>query len=399
MRALFEEAGYQSVPFGQESDICVIHGCVVTARAEEDSLRLVRSIKRRCPATYVVLAGCAAEHCGGKATGPRTAADLLAGQEEKFHLPAIIGHGRFRPENLGLMPLPRFATRRALVKVQDGCDFNCAYCIVPGVRGPGKSRPAEEIIAEVKKLTLCGFAEIVLTGANVGCYSDGACRLTGLLERLESLQSLKRLRISSLEAATVEKDVIDFMAKSEKMCRALHLPMQSGSDRILKAMGRRYTSAEYCSVIQYAAEKLGVIGLGTDIIAGFPGEDEAAFRETEETVKKLPFNKLHVFGFSPRPGTPACSLPGQVAAQDREQRVKRLMELGGRKRTEFAQGMIGKRSSILVEKIRKDGWAEGWTGEYIWGRMRATTLKPGQMTEFMPESADGDILSGKAVAD
>lgn len=408
MRASFEEAGYQAVPFGQPCDLCVIHGCVVTARAEEDSLRLVRSVKRRYPEAYVVLAGCAAEHLTKEANTPdlaetavrkNTEADLLAGQEAKFHLPDIIGQRRLLPENQGLAPLPRFTTKRALVKVQDGCDFHCAYCIVPSVRGPGKSRPAKEIIAEIKKLTLCGFAEIVLTGANVGCYADGACRLAGLLERLESIDGLKRLRISSLEVLTAEKDVIDFMATSRKMCRALHLPMQSGSDRILKAMGRRYSSAEYCSLIQYAVERLGAIGLGTDIIAGLPGEDEEAFSETEETIKKLPFSKLHVFGYSPRPGTPACSMPGQVPAQDREKRVKRLMELGRRKRNEFAQSMIGKRANILVEKVTKDGWAEGWTGEYIRGRTRTTTLKPGQTAEFMIESTDGDVLSGKAVAD
>ena len=436
IRASFEEAGFETVPFGAPCDICVIHGCVVTSKAEEDSARLVRSIKRRYPNTFVVLAGCAAElaaknkgttsfchsreggnpvsdildsrlHGNDKlvntpdkqskcdiSTRESADADYLAGQSEKFNLPDILSPAGLsqRTEARNLAP-PRFNTKRAIVKIQDGCDFRCSYCIVPGVRGQSRSRPAAEIIEEITRLALCGFPETVLTGANIGCYNEGGLGLAQLLEKVEAIPSLKRFRISSLEISTNERGVIDFMASSHKMCRSLHLPLQSGSNRILKAMGRRYTAEKYCAIVEYAQKRLGGFGLGTDIIVGFPGETEDDFKETEQLVRQLPFTKLHVFGYSPRPGTPAASMPEQLTGSARDARVALLIELGLEKRKTFAQILTGKRLCLVVEKV-KDGWAEGWTGEYMWARVRSNHLKPKQTAEFACEDAEGDILIG-----
>jgi len=445
IRASFEEAGFATVNFGDACDVCVINGCVVTSKAEEDSLRLVRSIKHRYPGVFVVLAGCAAEllgmaatpFCHSRANGNPSAtggldsrfrlpamlrialqaggndkpfstydkqdnikisicehADYLAGQKEKFNLPEILGMRLQTAEKRLTTPVPLFSAKRAIVKIQDGCDCQCAYCIVPRVRGTGRSRPSAEIAEEITKLTLCGFPEIVLTGANIGCYADGQCKLPQLLEQIEVIPSLKRFRISSLEISTVEKEVIDFMASSKKICRFLHLPLQSGSDSILKAMGRPYTAEQFAAVVQYAQEKLGVFGLGTDIIVGFPGETEEDFMETERLARQLPFSKLHVFSYSPRPGTPACSMPGKISAKDKDLRSTRLIELGRQKRNEFAQSLTGKCLCFVVEKV-KDGWAEGWTGEYVRVRLRGEGLKPKQIVEFVGESAMDDVLLGK----
>lgn len=393
MRSAFEEAGYKTVPFGEQSDICVIHGCVVTARAEEDSMRLVRSIKRRYPAAFVVLAGCAAELAAKERSND---ADYLAGQNEKYNLPRILAPDRLTSEremrNIAL--LPAFSTKRAIVKIQDGCDCRCAYCIVPYVRGTSRSRASREIIEEITKLALNGFTEIVLTGANLGCYVDGDIRLPQLLEKVEAIPELKRFRISSLEIANVEREIIDFMALSKKMCLSLHLPLQSGSDKILKAMGRRYTAEQYCSLVEYAQKKLGVFGLGTDIIIGFPGENEDDFMETERIVKKLPFSKLHVFNYSLRPGTSAASIPEHISAADKEKRVKALINLGFHKRQEFAKQFIGKPVTFLVEKISPEGWTEGWTGEYLWARVKAADLQLRQIVSFTCEGAADDVLLG-----
>jgi len=395
MRASFEEAGFATVRFGESCDVCVIHGCVVTSKAEEDSLRLARSIKRRYPDAFVILAGCAAEFFKNETRARPEQIDYIAGQKEKFNLPEILGT-RFQAvsgnQTTGLPP--RFDTQRAVVKIQDGCDFKCAYCIVPSVRGASKSRPAADIIREISKLTLNGFPEVVLTGANIGCYADGACRLPQLLEKVEAVSDLQRFRISSLEIATVEREVIDFMASSKKMCSFFHFPIQSGSNRILKSMGRPYTAEQYCSIIEYARKKLGLFGLGTDIIAGFPGENADDFEATMEIACRLPFSKLHVFSYSPRPGTPASSMPGQVPAKDKEMRSARLIELGRQKRKEFAQSLVGKQVSILVEKTTQGGWAEGWTGEYIWARVKAESLRRKQIAQFVPESAKDDVLLG-----
>ena len=436
IRASFEEAGFATVRFGEACDVCVIHGCVVTSKAEEDGLRLTRSIKRRYPDVFVILAGCAAEllaqnnvtasfchsreggnpgknfldsrlHGNDKPFSTRgkqcnmeipirehSDIDYIAGQKEKFNLPEILGT-RFQvydkqPTNLS----PKFDTQRAIVKIQDGCDFHCAYCIVPRVRGASKSRPAAEIIDEISRLTLCGFPEIVLTGANIGCYADGNCNLPQLLEKVEVISGLQRFRISSLEIATVEREVIDFMTSSQKMCRFLHLPMQSGSDSVLKAMGRPYTAEKYRSTIEYAQKKLGLFGLGTDIIVGFPGENTNDFEATVEIVRQLPFNKLHVFSYSSRPGTPASLMPTQVSPKDKEMRSTRLIELGRQKRKEFAQSLVGKQVSILVEKTTPEGLVEGWTGEYIWARVKIESLRRKQIAQFIPENAKDDILLG-----
>lgn len=394
IRASFEEAGFKTVRFGEACDVCVIHGCVVTAKAEEDSLRLARSIKRRYPNAFVILAGCAAEFHKSKSGNKPEIADSLAGQSEKFNLPKIIGTRFQASENQITGLLPRFDTQRAIVKIQDGCDFHCAYCIVPRVRGAARSRPAADIIEEISRLTLNGFPEIVLTGANIGCYADGACRLPQLLEKVEAISGLQRFRISSLEIASVEREVIDFMASSKKMCRFLHLPMQSGSDSILKAMGRPYTAEKYRSIIEYAQKKTGLFGLGTDIMAGFPGENADDFEATIKIVGELPFSKLHVFSFSSRPGTPASLMPAQVSPKDKEMRSSRLIELGRQKRKEFAQLLVGKQVSILVEKTTPEGLAEGWTGEYIWARVKTKSLRRKQIVQFVPGSAKDDILLG-----
>jgi threonylcarbamoyladenosine tRNA methylthiotransferase MtaB len=448
IRASFEEAGYKTVPFGEPCDICVIHGCVVTSKAEEDSLRLARSIKRRHPNAFVVLAGCAAEFLkNGEHTIPEQI-DHLAGQHEKFQLPDILSPqflaSERRMRNIAPRLMPAFSTKRAIVKIQDGCDCRCAYCIVPFVRGGSRSRPAGEIIDEITRLTLNGFTEIVITGANIGYYADDVCTLPQLLEKIEAIDSLQRFRISSVEIADTEEirrrgedppppkgygglaaspylshqsltgrvrasllrrnfdipiihEIIDFMASSKKMCRFLHLPLQSGSDRILKAMGRPYTAEQYSAIVEYACKKIGLLGLGTDIIVGFPGETEDDFHATEQVIRQLPFSNLHVFSYSPRPGTAAYSMSDQVSGQDKEKRARALINLGHRKRLVFAKQFIGRPASLLVEKLKPDNWAEGWTGEYLWARVRAEHLKLRQIVKFTCERVEDDTLVGTLI--
>ncbi|MFA7158376.1 MAG: MiaB/RimO family radical SAM methylthiotransferase [Kiritimatiellia bacterium] len=393
IRASFEEAGFETVRFGNPCDICVIHGCAVTARAQEDSLRLARSVKVRLPDAFVILAGCAAEYLA-KAK-EFSYINLLAGQDDKFKLPAILGRRFCSAGNPPGPILPVFDRQRAIVRIQDGCDFRCAYCIVPALRGPGKSRPQGEILDEIARLVLCGYPEIILTGANIGCYADGRDRLPQLLEKIEAIPALRRFRISSLEIGPAAPDVIDFMAGSKKMCRFLHLPLQSGSDRILKAMGRPYNALAFAGLVRRASDKIGTLGLGTDIIAGFPGESADDFRATVRLVEELPFSRLHVFSFSPRPGTAACVMPGQVPGNEREARALRLIELGREKGACFARALAGKRFSLVVEKCGS-GLAEGWTGEYVRARIRGRGFQLKQIVEFTAESAQGDILLGSA---
>ncbi|NLB60197.1 MAG: MiaB/RimO family radical SAM methylthiotransferase, partial [Lentisphaerae bacterium] len=381
LRASCLAAGLRLQPFGAASDISVIHGCMVTARAEEDSLRLVRSIKRRQPHTFVVLAGCAAQL--GDATRLRASGvDLLAGQKEKFHLPALLAQEGFSCRPTAGAVRPHFSTQRALVKIQDGCNFHCTYCIVPAARGAPRSRPTSAIISEIRQLAGDGFREFVLTGVNLGCYEDEGRNLRQLLELLESQTPAERLRLSSIELTTVERGVLDHMAASHKLCRFLHIPLQSGSDNILAAMDRRYTAAQYRALVAEATRKIEGLGLGSDIMVGFPGESAADFAASERLLSELPISNLHVFSYSPRPGTPAARSRAQVPEPEKKRRAARLIALGRRQRQAFAQRWIGRETSVLIESVDAAGVGRGWSSEYLPVLVQGCVQEPRSIIRF-----------------
>ena len=392
MAAQFRNAGYRIVPFGSPCDVGVVHSCTITAKAEKDSIRAARALKRRAkPPPLVVLAGCAVE-AGSESLKQQSGADLLAGQVDKFRLPELLGlHPAATPAAEPTLPL--FTTTRAVVKVQDGCDFRCSYCVVPRARGTARSRPASAILDEVRALADAGYLEVVLTGANLGSYRDGTRGLVELLQDVESVPSLARVRLSSVELSTAERLVADHMACSTKLCHYLHLPMQSGDSDVLVAMGRRYTAGEYRDVVNYAAAAVPGVGIGADIIVGFPTETDAAFANTLEAVRDLPFSRLHVFPYSPRPGTRAAAMPDRVSADLKKRRVARLIALGREKRAAFAATFIGKSVSVLVESIGEDGAGTGWTSEYINARVPAPLSHTNSIVEFVPTQATGDVLS------
>ena len=406
LRTVFQAAGYRIVPFGAACDVCVIHGCAVTAKAEQSSFRLARSAKRQTGA-FVVLAGCPVA-AGGRVLQAPAVADLLVGQADKFKLPdLLVGYG-FPSAVPGSLPnLPLFDTARAIVQIQNGCDFHCAYCIVPLVRGPVRNRPFNEIVAEIDGLARSGYREIVLTGANIGCYEDQGYKLAGLLRRIEAVPLLERIRLSSIEISTVERDVIDCMAASAKLCRFLHLPMQSGSDPVLRAMRRRYTIREYGAVVDYAVGRVEGIGLGTDVLVGFPGERAEDFKATQAMIAQLPFSNVHVFAYSPRPGTPAALMEAQVPDREKRRRVAKLLVLAREKRMAFARRWVGREVAVLVESVNAAGVATGWTGEYLPARILPPLVKTGGpvraqsmparkcVIRFVPRAVEGDTLIGE----
>jgi threonylcarbamoyladenosine tRNA methylthiotransferase MtaB len=414
MRAVFISAGYRIVPFGLACDVCVIHGCVVTAKAEQNSARLARGAKRQTGA-FVVLAGCPVS-AGRFAGRMDNTADLLAGQTDKFRLPDLLAERGFASAVPGLPraasgatpALPLFDTTRAIVKIQDGCDFHCAYCIVPRARGPSWSRPFDEIIEEINGLVQAGYREVVLTGANIGCYDDHGRKLSCLLGRIEAVPALERIRLSSIEISTVEREVIDCMAASRKICRYLHLPMQSGSDPVLRAMRRKYAIREYGAVMAYAVDRVEGIGVGTDVLAGFPGECAADFDATESVITQGAFSNVHVFAYSPRPGTPAAMMKTRVPDSEKRRRVARLLALARAKRTAFARRWIGREVTVLVEAVNMAGVAAGWTGEYLPARILPSPAKTGgnrtpgpaparnRIIRFIPRMVEGETLIGEA---
>lgn len=398
IRAGFQSSGFAIVPFGSPVAVCVIHTCAVTAAAEKECIRLARSVKRKTPDTLVILAGCAAE-IGGARLQAVTGADIIAGQDLKFDLPALIPQacptklaGRSRAAR-GQTLLPLFDTTRAWIKAQDGCSFECAYCIVPAARGPSRSRPWSDIVEEVRALADRGYREVVITGANLGCYRDGNRQLVDILSAIERIDGVRRMRVSSLEISTTERDIVEYMADSPKLCNFLHLPLQTGDDRLLEAMGRRHTSRQYRDLIAYAVDRIPLAGIGTDLVTGLPGEDEAAFANTMAIVRDLPFSNLHVFPYSRREGTRAASMRNQVPRDVAGARAAELIALGKEKRQAFANRFVGRQVEMLIEQVDEDGTARGWTGEYVQACSRGADPNPNQIVTFTPHTAANATLS------
>ncbi len=301
----------------------------------------------------------------------RSHADLIVGQEDKFRLPAIL-EAQFGlpppPQDTSGNPLPLFTSTRAIVRVQDGCRFGCSYCIVPRTRSRLWSRPLPEVVDEVQRLEATGFREIVITGANLGCYRDDTQGLPNLLAALLANTAIPRIRLSSIESSTITPELIALMASDARICRALHIPLQSGSDAVLERMKRRYTRSSFLTLIEQALAAMPLLGIGTDIITGFPGESKRDYELTRSLVEALPFSNLHVFPFSARPGTEAATLDGRVHPPVARDRARELIALGNTKRDTFARQFIGRDVSVLVETTDDRG-GTGWTSEYLPARV------------------------------
>ncbi len=442
----FTKAGYQIVAPGTECDVAVINTCTITHGAERDSARWARRLRRKGAKT-VILAGCAVEH-NGQELKEKTGADIIANQKDKYHLldllpvrAPLVGAASSSetkdqrpetrdqpvtpeaceggsPENGGrrsevgdqiketsnhrpsstshvypsAFSVQRSPQTRALIKAQDGCNFRCSYCIVPDTRGLPHSLPINDVLNDIRKKADQGYREIVITGANIGCYNYHGNTLINLLEKAEEIEGIERIRISSIESTTAERQVIDFMATSSKLCHFLHLPLQSGDDQTLKQMRRHYTAAQYRETVEYAMSRIPNLGLGTDIIVGFPGETDQSFQNTLNLVKNLPFTNLHVFSYSKRSGTPAAEMPNQIDPTIKKERSAELISLGKSKRKKFAKSFISKEVNVLVEKVDHNGIASGWTEEYLRAEFTTPNALENQIITFTPTKTNGDRL-------
>lgn len=361
MRSILESRGYDVVENGP-ADAYVINTCAVTQRAEAKSRQIVRRVKRENPAAVVVMTGCFPQVFPHQLTHVE-GIDALVGVGEEDSIADVIEEAaarRARPDHRGPIlkvtrrdsrwatgyGIPSFAGHaRAMVKIQEGCAEFCSYCIVPHARGRQAQRPFEDVVREADVLVRSGFKEIVLVGTRLGVYKD----LVKLLRVLEEIPGLERIRLSSIEPMDVTPELIEVVAGSPKVCRHLHLPLQSGSERVLQRMGRRYSPAEFLSVARRAKEMCPEIGLTTDVIVGFPGETEEDFWETYKFVREVGFSRLHVFRYSKRPGTRAAEMPDQVGASAKEERARRLRRLGERLAIEFHKRFVGEKVLVLVE--------------------------------------------------
>ena len=358
MRAVCIGAGYAHADGERAADLVVVNTCAVTARAAAKSRRAVRAALRYSPGAKIIAAGCAVE--ADRAAFEKLGVGVcLLEQSRKEAFPQLLGMDD------AYLPAPE--RTRAFLKVQDGCDRFCSYCIIPYVRKLLWSKPAGRAIAEAEYLASLGHREIVLTGVRLGMYDGGAgVDLGALLGRLDGLRGPERIRLSSLEPWEVGPGLLEAAAASEKFCRHLHIPLQSGDDGILRAMNRPYTSGEFLAIIRNAGRVLPGVAITTDVIVGYPGESDVQFENTLRVCREARFSKIHVFPYSPRPGTAAAAQcrPGGADVEKRLGRVRALEEELG---LSFRQGLVGGNVEVLIENncAPPTGLSCGTSREYV----------------------------------
>lgn len=371
--------GYELVDVGQPTDLFVLNTCSVTDGAEADCRNLVRRTLRHSPHAFVAVTGCYAQ-TGAEALRRMPGIDLIVGTQYKMALPDYLPS----PSELCKQPVPQllhtrridredfvlpgagdYTSTRANLKIQDGCSFMCSFCIIPFARGYERSRRPDDVLREGEELAARGHKELVLTGVNIGRYASEGVSLLDLVQRLERIAGVERIRISSIEPTTIPDALLDYMATSEKLCRYLHVPLQSGDDGILRAMNRRYTSREYAAFVEKAVRRIPDLGLGTDLMVGFPGEGEREFANTLRLAADLPFAYFHVFSFSKRRGTAAARMRNTVPSRTVRARSRALAELSRSKRLAFYQRFTGQCVKVLFETQDHLGRWSGLTGNYV----------------------------------
>ena len=369
-------AGYAVVPFGERADLGIINTCTVTREADGKCRKAIRQFVAQNPGAYTAVIGCYSQ-MGAAAIAEIPGVDLIVGNQDKFAVLDHVGQGKnerpvilrdridrsdFSLSYAGDIPFDK----RANLKMQDGCDFMCSFCIIPFARGRARSRDWDNTLAEARAAAERGIKELVLTGVNIGTYDNAGHGIVDLVDALNEIPGLLRVRISSIEPTTVPLELLDRMAEpAHCLLPYLHLPLQSGSDRVLELMRRKYPMSEYRQFAGEAVRRVPGLCLGTDIMVGFTGESEQDFEETCRQFLELPFAYTHVFPFSEREGTVVMRREeGRVPIEERNRRCTHLRRLSAKKRYDFMEAHIGREALVLLEDPR-DGGFPGYTGNYI----------------------------------
>ena len=368
---LLEGAEYSFVPFDQQADIYIVNTCTVTKRADYQSRLLIRRSHRLNQDALIIVTGCYAQRAPQEIKEIQ-GVDYTVGVGEKGRIVDLINGSPGKEVSSEITnDIPAFPEHtRAFLKVQDGCDSYCSYCVVPYARGRSKSLQKEETIRNISKLTELGYREIVLTGIHLGSYGWDLMpptRLSNLLRSIEHEGISCRIRLSSIEPTEFDDDLIDLISSSPIICNHLHIPLQSGADEVLKRMNRPYSSELFKELVKKLVSAIPDLNIGVDVIVGFPGESHENFTNTVSVIEELPIGYLHVFPYSRRPGTPAADFPDQVDSKTIKNRGKILRGIGNRKREEFYRRFLGKRLSVLIESKRDvdTKYLKGFSRNYI----------------------------------
>ena len=403
--------GMTVVPFEQTADIYIVNTCTVTKKTDYQSRQLIRRAIKSNPEANVIVTGCYAQRAPGEIDAIAGVRSIL-GNTEKEWIPDIAAKSKTDEKEIivGDIRKEKFISdlwanvfsehTRAFLKIQDGCDAFCSYCIIPYTRGTSRSLPTEKIMKRLASLAANGYREIVLTGIHLGIWGNDLQprdNLAALLKRIAEEQPVKRIRLSSIEPREISQEIISLIKESDIFCRHLHIPLQNGSNKILKMMRRNYDTVFFRDLVTTVCESIPGIAIGIDVMAGFPGETDSDFAETSAMLEELPIAYLHAFPFSIRPGTPAAKMDQQIPENEKKGRVKRLREIGKTKQRKFAEKFIGKRIDILIEKRfdKNTGFPIGLSDNYIPIAVYGDDFKVNSIVSVIPESFSGERLIAK----
>lgn len=406
MIELFKNKGYKIVNEEDFADIYVINTCTVTNMSDRKSRQFIRKAKKINPECLVAVVGCYSQVSPEEVENIE-GVDVIIGTNNRNMIVELCEESKITGEKINKViksnQLKSFeeikintieSKTRAYLKVQDGCNQYCSYCIIPYARGPVKSREYNEVEKEVKKLAENGFKEIILTGIHIASYGKdlGDIDLKKLIYNLSFIDGIKRIRLSSVEPNIIDEEFMKISYNTNKVCDHFHLSLQSGSDTVLSRMNRKYSTKEYYDKVELIRKYFPNAGITTDVIVGFPGETDEEFKQTLDFVKKVGFSKIHVFKFSPRKGTKAYSMEGQIPSNVKEERSKILIELSDNMMSDFHKKLIGKKADVLFESKYKEDFYEGYTTNYVRVIKKSETDLVGQIERVTLKGISDDKM-------
>ena len=411
MLELFRQAGYAVVPFDQEADVYVVNTCTVTGTGDKKSMQLTRRLRRMHPTSEIVLCGCLAQRKGEKLL--ETGARLILGTQRRHEVVTLLE--KAVRENRQICAVDALTTEtpfeeltitdqeehtRATLKIQEGCNNHCTYCIIPSVRGPIRSRALEDIRREAARLAQAGYCELVLTGIHLSSYGRDLKDGTTLLDAIRAVQETEgvvRIRLGSLEPTIATAEFAQALAAMDKVCPQFHLALQSGSDTVLARMARRYNTSMYWKAAENLRAAFPMAAFTTDVLTGFPGETQEEYEETRAFIEKMGYARIHVFPYSQREGTRAAVMPGQLTRECKEQRARELIALGETVAAKYHAQWIGRETTVLLEEKRGEMWI-GYTPEYIAVTVPdCPTCRSGALVPVKLTSLAGDVMTGKMI--
>lgn len=376
IRNLFLEEGYEEVE--ENADVCIINTCTVTNTADNKSKQVINNIKKNNKDATVIAMGCFCQFRNSEIED-LIDADIILGNKNKHKVfeylkeyesnhKRIIDFVDMNKDDIDFddMEIKGYKHHhRAFIKIEDGCNNFCSYCIIPYVRGRVRSKEFNKCLMEVNDLALSGHKEIVLSGIHTGQYNSDGKRLSDLINEISKVDQIKRIRLSSVEIVELDDKMMDIIKNNNKFVSHLHIPLQAGSDHILKLMNRRYDKKYFKKLVDKIRENRNDISLTTDVIVGFPGETEEDFKETLDFCEEIGFTKIHVFPYSDRSGTVASRMKDKIPGNIKKDRVRRLIDLSNKLEKEYYLKHIDKEDDVLIEEVKQDGYLHGFTSDYI----------------------------------